>query len=62
MIRKSPFTGGKVKLLTEDREFLFKGRKMIIPFSYYLCEDTQEKFTTTELDEKNIEILHTMYN
>lgn len=62
MIQKSPFTGGNVRMITENRDFLFKGEKVTVPFSYYLCEDTQERFTTTELDEKNLEKLHEQYS
>jgi len=62
MIQKSPFTGGNVKLITEDRGFMYKGELVTIPYSYYLCEDTKEQFTTTELDEENMRRLHHSYS
>lgn len=62
MIQKSPFTGGNIKLVTENRDFMYKGEVIRIPYSFYLCEDTKEQFTTTELDEKNLKQLHQQYS
>lgn len=58
---KSPFTGGRVKEVStvEDHEF----RKEIFPVHvrYYVCEDTGEKFTTTEQDELLFNELYSQY-
>jgi len=62
MIQKSPFTGGSIRLITENRDFMYKEELVTIPYSYYLCEDTKEQFTTTELDEKNMQKLHHSYS
>lgn len=62
MIQKSPFTGGNIKLITENRDFMYKGELITIPYSYYLCEDTKEQFTTTELDERNMQRLRHLYS
>lgn len=51
----SPFTGGEVILCQELREIIFRNEKFSYMVHLYVCVDTQEQFTTTELDEINIE-------
>ena len=51
----SPFTGGKVVLRQELREIIFRNEKFSYMAQFYVCVDTQEQFTTTELDEINME-------
>lgn len=51
----SPFTGGEVVLYQELREIIFRNEKFSYMVQFYVCVDTQEQFTTTELDEINIE-------
>ena len=48
---KSPFTGGKVKEVSTTEEHEFRTEKLLVHVRYYVCEDTGERFTTTEQDE-----------
>ena len=57
----SPFTGGEVKLCQEQRELVFRKEKFIYVAQFYVCVDTQEQFTTTELDEINISQVYNQY-
>lgn len=58
---KSPFTGGEIKLMQESREMIFRKEKFTYVAHYYVCSDTQEQFTTTELDELNINQVYNQY-
>ena len=58
---KSPFTGGKASLIREVRVFDYRKEAFNIMYHYYKCEDTQEQFTTTALDELNINQVHNKY-
>ncbi|WP_373521887.1 type II toxin-antitoxin system antitoxin SocA domain-containing protein [Aquiflexum sp.] len=51
---KSPFTGKEMPLKHEVRTVTFRKEEIKTRFQFYLCEDTGEKFTTTELDEYNL--------
>lgn len=57
----SPFTGGEVKLCHEQRELTFRKEKFTYVAQFYVCVDTQEQFTTTELDEINIGQVYNQY-
>ena len=48
---KSPFTGGKVTILSREEEVTFRGEKIKITRKYYRCEDTGREFTDSKLDE-----------
>jgi hypothetical protein len=48
---KSPFTGGKVTILSREEEVTFRGEKVKITRKYYHCEDTGREFTDSKLDE-----------
>lgn len=50
----SPFTNKNMVLKNELRTMRFKDKYLNVQFQYYLCEDSKEQFTTTELDELNI--------
>ena len=52
--RKSPMTGGKLQLLTEEGEVTFRGEKVKYPHKHYHCIDSGEDFTDTELDNDNM--------
>ena len=58
---KSPFTGGRVKevFTTEVQEF--RKENYTVHARYYVCEDTCEKFTTTEQDELLFNELYGQY-
>lgn len=51
---KSPITGKDMKLIIESRTIEFRKEKFDIVFHCYKCDDSGELFTTTELDEINI--------
>jgi hypothetical protein len=52
---KSPTTGNEMKIRNEMREVYYKGQEIPYMHSSYYCEDKNEYFTTTELDEINID-------
>lgn len=58
---KSPITGKEMTLQKENRTLSFRKENFDVLFHYYLCEDTKEQFTTTELDDKNINQLYNKY-
>ena len=58
---KSPITGKEMKLLKEHRLMHFRKETFEIVFHYYKCEDTGEQFTTTSLDEVNINQVYDQY-
>lgn len=58
---KSPFTGGEVRLNQERRELVFRKEKFSYIALYYVCIDTQEQFTTTEIDTLNLNQVYNQY-
>jgi len=58
---KSPITGKKMKLTYERRIVPFRKEQFEIPYQFYLCEDTGERFTTTERDEWSMQVLHNQF-
>ncbi len=58
---KSPFTGGGVRLIQEPRELVFRKERFAYVAHYYVCADTQEQFTTTKIDELNINQVYNQY-
>lgn len=57
----SPFTGGEVQLGQEQRELTYRKEKFVYTAQFYICVDTNEQFTTTELDEINIGQVYNQY-
>jgi hypothetical protein len=55
---KSPLTGREMKLMSEPSTLDYKGKTYNVIHHYYLCELTNEQFTTTELDEVNLQELN----
>jgi len=55
---KSPLSGKEMKLMTEPSTLDYKGKTYNVIHHYYLCELTNEQFTTTELDEQNLNELY----
>ena len=51
---KSPLTGREMKLVSEPSTMDYKGKTYDVIHHHYLCETTNEQFTTTELDEMNL--------
>jgi putative zinc finger/helix-turn-helix YgiT family protein len=58
---KSPVTGKEMTLIKEKRSMEFRKEKFEVIFHYYKCEDSNEQFTTTALDEVNINQLYNQY-
>lgn len=58
---KSPFTNKEMILRKEKSILIFRNKEFSYVFHYYLCEDTNEKITTTELDELNINQVYNQY-
>lgn len=58
---QSPFTGGRATLQHERRELELRKEKFHVIQFYYRCEDTGEEFTTTELDQLNVNQLYNQY-
>ncbi|TMI63714.1 MAG: DUF4065 domain-containing protein [Bacteroidetes bacterium] len=58
---KSPFTGGTVQLKKKIEGFDYRKESFDIVYHYYLCNDTNEQFTTEELDNLNITQVHNQY-
>jgi hypothetical protein len=54
---KSPLTGKEMKLMSEPSTMDYKGKTYNVNHHFYLCELSNEQFTTTELDEINLEDL-----
>lgn len=58
---KSPFTGKEMLLSKEKRTISFRKENFPVVFHFYKCEATQEQFTTTALDELNINQVYNQY-
>ncbi len=58
---KSPITGATMKLTKERRSMDFRKETFEIVFHYYKCEDSGEQFTTTALDEVNMNQVYNQY-
>jgi hypothetical protein len=55
---KSPLTGKEMLLLNKPSVLTYRGKDYKVTHHYYLCEDTNEEFTTTSLDTINMEELY----
>jgi hypothetical protein len=58
---KSPFTGGEASLHKEKRIMHFRKEPFDIWFHFYKCGDTGEQFTDDNLDEVNLNQVHSQY-
>lgn len=58
---KSPITGKEMKLKKERRSMDFRKETFEIVFHYYKCEDSEEQFTTTSMDELNMNQVYNQY-
>ena len=59
---KSPLTGKEMNLISEPDTFQYKGKSYDTIHHFYLCEHSNERFTTTELDELNLKELQDVVN
>ena len=57
----SPFTGGRVKEVSTVEEHEFRKELFSVHVRYYVCEDTGEKFTTSDQDELLLNELYSQY-
>jgi uncharacterized phage-associated protein/DNA-binding transcriptional regulator YiaG len=58
---KSPITGKEMTLQIEKDILVFRKEKFEYKHKSYLCEDSGESFTTTELDEFNLNQVYNQY-
>lgn len=58
---KSPITGKEMKLKLESRELDFRKESFKIAYHFYLCEESGEQFTTTEIEDLNMTQLYNQY-
>ena len=47
-----------MKLMSEPSTLSYKGKEYNVIHHHYLCELSNEQFTTTELDEQNLQELN----
>ena len=58
---KSPITGKEMELIKERRSIDFRKEAFEIVFHYFKCEDSEEQFTSTSLDEVNMNQVYNQY-
>ena len=58
---RSPFTGGATILLTETRIAVFRKEEYEYTYVCYKCVDTEETFTTTQMDVVNTAQIYNAY-
>jgi putative zinc finger/helix-turn-helix YgiT family protein len=58
---KSPINGKEMILKKEKRSVDFRKESFEIQFHFYLCEESEEQFTTTELDDINLKQVYNQY-
>lgn len=57
----SPFTGGVATLLSESSTLVFRKETFHYVHQFYECQDSHERFTTSELDEANLAQVYNQY-
>ncbi len=60
-VMKSPFSGGNAVLRCEPSTLTFRKEEFCYIHQFYECEETHERFTTTELDEANLAQVYNQY-
>lgn len=58
---KSPITGKEMLLYKQRRSMNFRNKTVEVVFHYYKCADSGEQFTTTVLDELNMNQVYNQY-
>jgi len=58
---KNPITGKEMTLKKEPSSLIFRKEEFTFISHFYLCENSGEQFTTTELDELNLAQVHKQY-
>ncbi|MEQ9299562.1 MAG: DUF4065 domain-containing protein [Cyclobacteriaceae bacterium] len=57
----SPITGKEMTLSYDWRTVPFRKEQFQIPYQFYLCKDSGEQFTTTQLDELNMQMVYNQF-
>lgn len=58
---KSPINGKEMKLMKENRTLTFRKEEYKVLYHFYICQESKEQFTNTELDEINLNQLYNQY-
>jgi len=58
---KSPITGKEMSLQKEKRTLSFRKEEFEVLYHYFLCDDSKEQFTSTEIDEVNMNQVYNQY-
>lgn len=58
---KSPFANCEARIIQETRTIKFRGDEYEYTYSCYECELTKERFTTTDMDEENVQQVYRQY-
>lgn len=58
---KSPYTGKKMQLIKEKRTVSFRKQEIEYVNLSFFCEQSNERFVSTELEELNIKQIHNKY-
>ena len=58
---KSPITGKEMSLRKEKRSIDFRKETFEVVFHFYYCEESGEQFTTTAMDEVNMNQVYNQY-
>lgn len=58
---KSPITGKEMSLTRKKSSLTYRKDEFIFHSHFYVCEDSGEQFTSTELDELNLLQVHNQY-
>lgn len=58
---KSPITGKDMILKKDRRKITFRKEEFEVLYHYYLCTDSNEQFTNTQLDDLNINQVYNQY-
>ena len=61
IVVKSPFANCEARIVQEQRTVKFRGDEYSYVYSCYECEQTKERFTTTEMDEENVQQVYRQY-
>lgn len=58
---KSPFANCEARIVQEQRTVKFRGDEYAYVYSCYECVQTKERFTTTAMDEENVQQVYRQY-
>jgi hypothetical protein len=58
---RSPITGKEMKVVKELTTLPFRNEEFVVLYHYYLCEESNERFTDDKLDIINIAQVHNQY-